>query len=245
MKPIKAIFSWSGGKDSSLCLYSVLTQKLKKYDIVSLLTSVNGNNKRVSLHGVHQNLIQAQADALNIPIEFIYVFEGSNKEYEMSMERALLKFKSQGVNTVIFGDIFLEDLREYREQQLAKVGMKAVFPLWGKRTNYLVKKFIDLNFESVVCCVNDAYLNEADVGKTINRNYIKALPNDVDPCGENGEYHSYCYSAPMFKQAIDIRIGNKIYKPLEKQYQVPDKNNKITQGFWFCELQLETKKHEK
>lgn len=240
MKPIKAIFSWSGGKDSSLCLYYVLKQK--KYEIVSLLTSVNGNNKRVSLHGIHQDLIQAQADALNIPIEFIYVYEGNNKEYEKRMKSVLLTFKRKGIDTVIFGDIFLEDLRLYREEQLAKINMKANFPLWGKSTSYLVRKSIDLKFASVVCCVNDAYLKQTDAGKEINSQFVKTLPKDVDPCGENGEYHSFCYKAPIFKTPITLIQGKKVYVPLEKKYQIPDKNTKITQGFWFCKLQLKKTK---
>lgn len=236
MKPTKVIFSWSGGKDSSLCLYYILKQR--EYEVVSLLTSVNGNNKRVSLHGVHQDLILAQANALNIPIEFIYVYEGSNEEYEKQMENSLLQFKSKGIDTVIFGDIFLEDLRLYREQQLAKVEMKAEFPLWGKNTNVLVKQFIDLNFESVICCINDAYLTKDDVGKIINSEFIKTLPSDVDPCGENGEFHSYCYNAPMFSSKINITQVEKIHKPLAKEYQLPDKNDKVTKGFWYSELQL-------
>ena len=236
MKPTKVIFSWSGGKDSSLCLHYILKQK--EYEVVSLLTSVNGNNKRVSLHGVHQDLIMAQANALNIPIEFIYVYEGSNVEYEKQMENSLLQFKSKGIDTVIFGDIFLEDLRLYREQQLAKVGMKAEFPLWGKNTNVLVEQFISLKFESVICCINDAYLTKDDVGKIIYLEFIKALPSDVDPCGENGEFHSYCYNAPMFVSKINITQIERVYKPLATEYQLPDKNNKITKGFWYCELHL-------
>lgn len=243
MKPIKAIFSWSGGKDSSLCLYFILKQK--KYEIISLLTSVNGNNKRVSLHGVHQDLIQAQADVLNLPVKFIYALEGNNEEYEKRMKDALLEFRNKGANTVIFGDIFLEDLRLYREQQLAKINMNAVFPLWKKNTNNLVRKFIDLKFESIVCCINDAYLKQLDVGKKINLKFIKGLPKDVDPCGENGEYHSFCYKAPIFKKSINITQGENIYMPLEKKYQMPDKNSKTTKGFWFCDLHLNTIKHEK
>lgn len=223
----------------------LLCLKQKNYEIVSLLTSVNGNNKRVSLHGVHQNLIEAQAKALNLPIEFIYVFEANNIEYEKRMESALLKFKEQGINTVIFGDIFLEDLRSYREEQLAKLEMKAVFPLWGKKTGYLVKKFINLKFKSIICCVNDAYLDEKDVGRKLNLKFINSLPKDVDPCGENGEYHSYCYQSPNFKKTIQITSTENIYKPLDKKYQIPDKNNKTTNGFWFCELNLKPRKHEK
>ena len=190
MKKVKAVFSWSGGKDSSLCLHYVL--KEKKYEVCYLLTSINGNNNRVSLHGVHQSLIQAQADSIGIPLKIVYVYEGSNTEYEQQMEKVLLQLKKEGIETVIFGDIFLEDLRKYRDNNLAKLNMKAVFPLWQKRTSYLIKKFIALRYKTITCCINNAYLKKEDVGKLIDSKFIKKLPKDVDPCGENGEYHTFC-----------------------------------------------------
>lgn len=212
----------------------------KKYEVCYLLTSINGNNNRVSLHGIHQTLIEAQASSLGIPLKIVYVFEGNNKEYEQQMEKMLLQLKNEDIDTVIFGDIFLEDLRKYRESNLAKLNMKAIFPLWNKSTTYLVKKFIDLGYKTITCCVNDAYLKKEDVGKIIDKQFLNRLPKDVDPCGENGEYHTYCFEGEIFKKVISIEIKETIYKDLDVKYQFPDRNQKITKGFWYSEIKLKT-----
>lgn len=236
MSKKKVIFSWSGGKDSTLCLHHLLQNN--EYEVCYLLTSVNGNNKRVSLHGIHQTLIEAQSQSIGIPLKIVYVFEGNNEEYEKQMHEVLMQVKSEGIGTVVFGDIFLEDLRQYRVDNLAKIKMKALFPLWRKNTMQLVLEFIELNYKTVLCCVNDAYLNKNDVGKEITRQLIDNLPLDVDVCGENGEYHSFCYAGPIFKKPIKIILGEKIHKPLELKFQTPDSNNKTTTGFWYNEIDL-------
>ena len=155
------------------------------------------------------------------------------------MEEMLLKAKSEGIETVIFGDIFLEDLKEYREKNLEKVGMKAVFPLWKKDTSMLINDFINSGFKTITCCVNDAFFNEDWVGKEIDESFILNLPKNVDPCGENGEYHTFCYEGPIFKKKINFQLGEKIYKPLmiekEESCGVDAKVN-LTKGFWYCEL---------
>ena len=236
MSKKKVIFSWSGGKDSTLCLHYLLQNN--EYEVCYLLTSINGNNKRVSLHGIHQNLIEAQSKSIGIPLRIVYVFEANNEEYEKQMREVLLQVKSEGIDTVVFGDIFLEDLRKYREDNLSKIGMKALFPLWRKNTMQLVLEFIELNYKTVLCCVNDAYLTKNDVGKEITKQLIDDLPLDVDACGENGEYHTFCYSGPMFKKPIEITLSEKIYKPLELKFQIPDYNKKTTKGFWYNEIEL-------
>ena len=236
MNKKKAIFSWSGGKDSTLCLHTVLQQK--EYEVCYLLSSINGNNNRVSLHGIHQSLIEAQAESIGVPLKIIYVFEGNNSEYEQKMEEMLLQLKTDGIDTVIFGDIFLEDLRKYREDNLAKLNMNAVFPLWKKNTSHLVQRFIALGYKTITCCVNDAYLTKEYVGKIIDRKFIREIPKDVDPCGENGEYHTFCFEGELFKKAINIEIKEIIYKDLDVKYQVPDKNQKTTKGFWYSEIKL-------
>ena len=160
MKP--AVFCWSGGKDSALCLYRVLQEK--KYDVKFLITTVSEQFRRISMHGVKEELLDSQARSLGIPLIKIYVSEGTNVEYERKMEEALLNLKSKGIEEVIFGDIFLDELRRYREANLSKVGMKGVFPLWKQNTAALLADFISLKFKTVICCTNDAYLGEDWVG---------------------------------------------------------------------------------
>ena len=236
MNKPKAIFCWSGGKDSSYCLHKVLTENL--FDVKYLLTTVNAQFKRISMHGVREELLYKQTEAIGIPLLKVRVTEGTNDEYEKQMERVLLKTKSEGINHVIFGDIFLEDLRVYRENNLAKLGMTGVFPLWKMDTKILLNDFIRLKFKTVICCTNDGYLGEEWAGKEINKTFIEQLPSAIDPCGENGEYHTFCYDGPLFKKKINFTIGEKVYKPLEiKTDDVYSLSNNITtKGYWFCDL---------
>ena len=192
------IFSWSGGKDSTLCLHSILNNSA--YEVCYLLTSINGNLKRVSMHGIHESLIEAQAQSIGIPLKKVYVYEANNEEYEKQMSNILNEAKLEGINTVIFGDIFLADLRIYREANLAKLNMKAVFPLWELNTSNLIKEFINLEYKTIVCCGNDAYLKKEQVGKLIDLNYINQLESDIDPCGENGEYHTFAMKALFLRR---------------------------------------------
>lgn len=232
----KAIFSWSGGKDSAYCLNKVLSENL--FDIKYLLTSINYNFKRISMHEVREELLNAQAESIGIPLLKVWVKEGTNAEYEKQMESILLKAKADGIEYVIFGDIFLEDLRIYRENNLAKVGMKGIFPLWKMDTTYLINDFLIKKFKTITCCVNDGYLNEDWVGRKINKSFIEQLPVIVDPCGENGEYHTFCYDGPLFKKKILFSVGEKLYKPLEIKTTDDDvcTSNTVTKGFWFIDL---------
>ncbi|HWZ21610.1 MAG TPA: diphthine--ammonia ligase [Cytophagaceae bacterium] len=232
----KAIFSWSGGKDSAYCLHKVLLENI--FDVKYLLTTLNQNFKRISMHGVREELLDAQADSIGIPLLKVWVKEGTNDEYEKQMSEILLKAKSEGIDHVIFGDIFLEDLRIYRENNLAKVDMKAVFPLWKMNTKSLIDDFIDQEFKTVLCCTNDGYLGEEWVGREIDKLFVEQLPDNVDPCGENGEYHTFCYDGTIFKNKINFVLGEKVYKPLE--IKITDNSvctsNTITKGFWFVDL---------
>jgi uncharacterized protein (TIGR00290 family) len=232
-KKEKAIFCWSGGKDSALALYKVSLED--KIEVVALLTTINANFRRVSMHGVREELLDRQAEAIGLPLIKMYVAEGSNAEYERNMEAVLLKYKSEGVSKVIFGDIFLEDLRAYRESNLSKVGLKAEFPLWKKDTKELVEEFISLDFKTITCCVNDHYLQEDSVGVEIDSAFVAGLPGNVDPCGENGEFHSFCYDGPLFKEPVRFEKGEKVYKPLEIK-RSDDIEPPANKGFWFCEL---------
>src|SRR5579863_5037103 len=158
----KAIFCWSGGKDSSFALYRIL--KNNEYEVTTLFTTVNANFKRVSMHGVREELIEEQAKSIGISLVKMYVKTGSNDEYEKKMEAFMLEQKAKGVEYVIFGDIFLEDLRAYRDKNLEKVGMKGVYPLWKMHTGQLAKDFIGIGFKTIVCCTNNAFLGEKEVG---------------------------------------------------------------------------------
>ncbi len=235
-KKPKVVFSWSGGKDSAYCLHKVLSEDL--YEIKYLLTTLNYNFKRISMHGVPEQLLDAQAASIGIPLLKVWVKEGTNEEYEKQMQAALFKVKLEEIDLIIFGDIFLEDLRLYRENNLAKLNMKAIFPLWKMDTRSLIKDFIVQGFRAITCCVNDSCLNKTWAGRVIDKSFIKQLPSTVDPCGENGEFHSFCYDGPIFKKKIQFAIGEKIYKPLEIKSTNDNigGSNSITKGFWFCDL---------
>jgi uncharacterized protein (TIGR00290 family) len=232
------IFAWSGGKDSAYALFQLM--KDTRYEVVYLLSTINGNNRRLSMHGVREELIEAQAASLGIPLLKVYVFEGTNREYEERMKDMLLKIKVEGVNKVAFGDIFLEDLRSYRENQLGQIGMDCLFPIWKANTLQLVKNFIGEGFKTYTCCINDGYLDKLWCGRLIDESFIGDLPKGVDPCGENGEFHSFCFDGPIYTKALSVVKGEKVYRPLKISHR--DLSATIvtidTKGFWYCELML-------
>jgi uncharacterized protein (TIGR00290 family) len=231
----KAIFCWSGGKDSSYCLYKVLSEQ--QYDVVYLMTTVNDTFNRISMHGVREELLDQQVEIIGIPSLKIRIKEGTHSEYEQLMGAALSKAKAEGVTHVIFGDIFLEDLRLYREENLKKVDLVAVFPLWKINTTELIQDFITKKFKTITCCINDGYFDSTWVGKEIDQQFVAELPINVDPCGENGEYHTFCYEGPLFKNSIQFTLGEKIYKPLEGSLKDTVCNSPVqTKGFWYCDL---------
>lgn len=242
----RIVFCWSGGKDSALALYKIFRDA--RYDVVSLLTTCNEEFERVSMHGVRLALARRQAESIGLPLETIFMSRrGSNDEYRQKMEACLLAHKERGVTAAAFGDIFLEDLRRWREENLASIGMHGVFPLWKRDTREIAEEFIGLGFRSIVCCVNDAYLDETALGVTIDRAFIEALPASVDPCGENGEFHSFAYAGPIFKSPLRIRVGETVYRPLETTHPGSAHSTPIptpasgreTKGFWFCDLEEE------
>jgi uncharacterized protein (TIGR00290 family) len=238
MKKEPIILSWSGGKDSSYTLHQLLNDE--RYEVKYLLSTINGTYKRLSMHGVREELIEAQASSVGIPLLKVYVYEASNAEYEQQMNNMLLKAKSEGINTVAFGDIFLEDLRIYREEKMKSIGMNCLFPIWKKDTAWLVKDFIAKGYKTYTCCINDGYLDESWCGRLIDENFIKELPSTVDPCGENGEFHSFCFEGPIYKMPVAVIQGEKTYKELllkTKDHPTPIKDVG-TKGFWFCDLLL-------
>ncbi len=243
----RVLFCWSGGKDSALCLHRVLTSG--EYEVVALLTTLNAHFQRVSMHGVREELLDEQARQIGLPLEKMFVSQRStNEEYADKMRAILLRYKALGVEHVIYGDIFLEDLRQWRENNLAQVGMNGVFPLWKNDTTHLILEFCELGFRAVLCCVNDSFLGEADVGRELNAAWVRDLPSDMDPCGENGEYHSFVFAGPIFRAPLDVRVGEKVYRPIEQTHPgstvCPPADTgepgrrQPTKGFWFCDLTM-------
>ena len=239
---VQSFFNWSGGKDSALALYYALQEGL--YDVQTLLTTINAQNQRISMHGVRDSLLRIQAEAIGIPLYELHLPEqASMSEYEARMKNALQSFQDLGYTHALFGDIFLEDLRKYREQQLATCGMKAVFPLWQKNTKVLLHEFLDLGFKTIVVCVNAALLDPSFAGRVIDRDFIRDLPPTVDPCGENGEFHSFVFDGPIFNRPLAFELGELVFR----EYKAPTTdatNNCFTSpvkqsnsmGFWFRDL---------
>ncbi len=230
----KAIFNWSSGKDSALALYKTL--KKDQFEITSLLTSINQEFQRISMHGVHVSLLEKQAESLGFPlIKMELPKEPSMEEYREIMNKTMNQIQSQGVTHSIFGDIFLEDLRKYREDQLQSIGMKGIFPLWKIHTTNLIHEFLDLGFKTIVTCVNETYLDKRFAGRIIDENFINDLPQNVDPCGENGEFHTFTFDGPIFKTPIDFEIGETVRKTYPKPQT--DENEETGEYiFWFCDL---------
>jgi uncharacterized protein (TIGR00290 family) len=215
----KVILSWSGGKDSALAYYYI--QKAEAYEIVALFTTVTEVYDRVSMHGVRRELLEKQAESLRAPLHTVYIpRDCTDREYESRMEEALATLRSENPPAFMFGDIFLEDIRRYRERNLAKRGMEAMFPLWKQDTEELVTRFIELGFKAIVTCVDSRVLDSSFVGKHIDQDFMERLPLGVDPSGEHGEFHSFVYDGPIFQQKISVSIGEVV----------------LRDSFFFCDL---------
>ena len=208
----KVVMSGSGGKDSALALKEILQND--KYEVVSLLTTVSEGYERISHHGVRRELLEQQAEAIGIPLHEIQLphLNCTNEIYESIMHKAMVEYIEQEVNNVVFGDIFLEDLREYREKKLAIVGMKGIFPIWKRDTAELVNEFISVGFKGTICCITKKSLRKEFCGREINEEFLKDLPDSVDPCGENGEFHSFVYDGPIFHNPVKIKTGETILR---------------------------------
>ena len=199
MKPV--LVSWSGGKDSCVALYEI--QKSSDYRVAALLTTITREYDRISMHGVRRALLERQATSLGLPLHPILISKGaSNEEYELEMAQAFSEYREHGIDSVVFGDLFLEDIKAYRDQFLARHEMKALYPVWQRNTTELIKEFIKLGFKAVVSCVDSKTLDRSFAGKTIDEKFISSLPANVDPCGENGEFHTFVYDGPNFTQPV-------------------------------------------
>jgi uncharacterized protein (TIGR00290 family) len=207
----KVLVSWSGGKDSALALHQIL--EATQYQVSALLTTVTEDYGRISMHGVRRILLRRQADSLGLCLEEVVISKNaSNEEYEANMGRVLSHYKHAGVRSVVFGDIFLEDLRDYREGNLARLDMKGIFPLWKKDTQELARSFVQSGFKAVTTCVDTSALDRRFVGRVIDEQFLSELPETVDPCGENGEYHSFVYDGPVFKDRISYILGESVLR---------------------------------
>jgi uncharacterized protein (TIGR00290 family) len=236
---IKAFFNWSGGKDSALGLYHA--QRDDQYSVDKLVTNINGKHRRISMHGVREELLELQAEAIGLPLQKIILpEEPSMQEYENRMKKKLEELKEEKFTHAFFGDIFLEDLKKYREEQLVKINMKSVFPLWKRNTVELLHEFIDLGFKTILVCTKAELLPYEFVGRIIDKYFLKDLPKNVDACGENGEFHTFVFDGPIFKKPVSVKIGEKVFR----EYKTPrdEKDNCFTKsppfsmGFWFCDL---------
>jgi len=218
-----AFMNWSGGKDSSLCLHRVLEEG--HYRVETLLTNVNTAHNRISMHGVRRELLEAQAAAIGIPLQTVELSEQPGmEEYEQATAAKVADLKRQGCTHALFGDIFLEDLRLYREEKLQRQDIRCIFPLWEISTRELMQEFLEKGFKAIVVCVNSRFLDQQFCGRLIDASFVRDLPENVDPCGENGEYHSFVFEGPLFKKAIPFQKGEVVFR----EYQ--------SEGFYFCDL---------
>jgi len=205
------LISWSGGKDSSLALYEI--QKSRDYEVAALITTITSDYDRVSMHGLRTILLDEQASSLNIPLEKIFISKNaSNDEYESRLKEVLLKYKQLGIRDVVFGDLFLEEIKKYREDLLGKIGMECVFPIWKRDTVKLAKRFIELGFKAITVCVDSNVLGKEFAGREFDEHFLDDLPKAIDPCGENGEFHTFVYDGPVFNTPISHELGEIVLK---------------------------------
>ncbi len=236
--PATTLMSWSGGKDSALALHHALRDP--RYRVAHLLTNVNAHYERVSMHGVRVELLATQAQRIGLPLTQLRLPEmPSMADYDAALLATLTELHRQGISHAIYGDIFLEDLRAYREQQLARVPLHGRFPLWHRNGADLLREFWELGFQAIVVCVNDRHLDASFCGRLLDRDFVRDLPPGVDPCGENGEYHSFVFDAPYFSQPIDVvrgEIVRRTYQPPAAKEGGRDANDPFAAGFWYCDL---------
>ena len=236
MSKIPITVSWSGGKDSTFALYHLLQSNI--YEVKSLHTVFDSKLKRVGLHGVPERLIEAQAESLGFPLEKIYLPQSDDHDaYEQVIREFCMAQKNKGIDHVMYGDIFLEDLKAYRDKQLATVGLEGVYPIWNRDTKTLVEQFVQQGFKTVVCAANAALFEKLQVGQTIDQEWLAHLPASVDPCGENGEFHTFVYDGPMFNQPVSFRKGEMVDRSYT--YNRKEEDGSLTpmkSTFYFQEL---------
>ena len=221
--------NWSSGKDSALALHAVL--QAGEYDVVGLLTTVNETYGRIPMHNVREELLDQQARVIGLPLHKVHIPEQVKPEaYGSIMHRALTQLIAEGVTHAIFGDLFLEELKTYRETRLAELNLTGIFPLWQQDTTDLAQHFVTQGFRAITVCVNEKQLDRSFVGREMDRSFFASLPANVDPCGENGEYHSFVYAGPIFSQQIPVETGEIV------RHTSVAENETFDTGFWYADL---------
>lgn len=228
----KAVFNWSGGKDSALALHKVLQEK--EYEVVSLLTTVSSETQRSTLHGIPVSLLQKQANSLGIPLHVAYTTpRGDVADYEKLMEKAVNDFKAMGVGYFIFGDIFLGEIKAYREKQLNPYGIEVVEPLWGKTSEEVMDEFVASGLKTIIVVTMADILDDTFIGRHLDQSLVDDLPQGMDICGENGEYHTFCYDGAMFRYPVPYVLG----EPEKKSFPVKFDDGTVKDfSYWFANL---------
>jgi uncharacterized protein (TIGR00290 family) len=225
----KYLLSWSGGKDSALALYQCLRRS--DIEVTGLFTTVNEATNRISMHGVSVELLKKQAESIGLPLHILSLPEPCTMDnYEKIMGDFMVAMKKNGVEGVVFGDIFLEDIRNYRVKQLAKIDLQPLFPLWGETSKNVANDFIASGFYSIITCVDGELMNESYVGQVFSKSFIDKLPDKVDPCGENGEFHSFVFDGPIFRYPLFLQVEKKV------KIEYPNPRGEKQRPFWFAEI---------
>ena len=205
----KTLLSWSSGKDSAWALHTL--RQDPQIELAGLFCTVNQAFNRVAMHGVRVELLQRQADRLGLPLQIIDIpYPCSNEQYAQVMSEFVTQARAAGVTHFAFGDLFLEDVRRYREERLQGTGISPIFPLWGWDTRELSQTMVTAGLRSVLTCVDPKQLSKDFAGRIFDATLLRDLPADVDPCGENGEFHSFAFDGPMFAQAVDFTLGETV-----------------------------------
>jgi len=208
-QPTRALLAWSSGKDSAYALWAL--RQRPDIEVVGLLTTTNASVGRVSMHGVHQSVLEAQADACRLSLEKVPLPDPcSDEAYRAAMAKVIDEARQQGIQAVAFGDLFLTDVRAYRERQLAGTGISPLFPLWGRATPLLAREMIDAGLEAIITCVDTEQLDASFVGRFYDAQLLEDLPSSVDPCAENGEFHTVAVAGPMFHCRLDVEVGEVV-----------------------------------
>jgi uncharacterized protein (TIGR00290 family) len=213
------LFCWSGGKDSAMALHALQSERENR--VTGLLTTITESYDRVSMHGVRRVLLERQAASIGLPLHVVPIPpQCVNATYELRMKEALTEHLAAGVKNVAFGDIFLEDLRVYRERNLDLLNMKGVFPIWKRDTRELATEFVRLGFKAIAVCIDPRFLDPSFAGRLLDDSFFADLPSGIDPCGENGEFHTFVFDGPVFRTPVRFVSGEKV----------------LREGFWFCDL---------
>lgn len=237
MKLKKAAFSWSGGKDSAWGLFKAINSGI--WDVQTLFTTISSDTERVMMHGISVDLLKVQCEAIGIPLKLIEVPSSpDNNAYENAMEIAIREMQQEGTETFLFGDLFLEDLKKYREDFFQRIGANLEFPIWTgdpEASADLLNKILEVGFKAIICSADEEKMS-GFTGKTLS-DLREAMPADIDPCGENGEYHTFCVNGSIFKYPVLTELSGVIHK----NYEIKTENGSVWKTFSFADLRISQK----